>query len=145
MKTLVETLADPVRRRAVVADGALLVQSEVASKTGFSGAAIKTGFKAVSRLSPSFVPRALEVLLPEFAPKVDPYFAKARESGDVSAYFVAHGTEIAEAMLQVTDARAARANHRGVLKIYEALRPRAVEHVVAAMPGLAQLVTKHVP
>jgi len=143
--TLEEALEDPERRRAVIAGSAALVEAEVARKRGFSGAAIRTGFVSVKRLMPTFVPRALERLMPEFAPAIDPLYARARESGDVERWFTAHAGEIADALLAVTDARAVRADQPVLLKVYRTLRGRARGHVMEAAPGLARLVLEHVP
>lgn len=143
--TLVDVLADPGRLAAVARDGAALVEREVAAKTGVSGAAIRMGFRTLQKVKPGVVEEALRVLLPQFAPKVDPHFAAARASGEVSAWFVAHGDRIAEDLLSVTDARAARATNRVVVSAYRALRPQAHKQVVAAMPGLAELCERHVP
>lgn len=143
--TLEEALQDPERRRAVIAGGATLVEAEVASKRGLSGVAIRTGFATVQRFDPTFVPRALASLMPEFAPAIDPLFATARESGDVERWFVAHAGQVADALLSVTDARAERADHRLLLQVYRKLRGRAREQVMQAAPGLARLVLEHVP
>lgn len=143
--TLEEALRDPARRQAVIAGGAALVEAEVARKRGLSGAAIRTGFLAVRRFDPSFVPRALGSLMPEFAPAIDPLYATARESGDVVRWFASHAGEIADALLGVTDARAERADHAVLLRVYRRLRGRAREHVIEAVPGLARLVLEHVP
>lgn len=145
MGTLTETLQDPARLGAVAADGAELIDAEVRRKSGVSGFALKTTYKAVQAMRPGMIPGALRRLLPQFAPRIDPYYARARDSGDTRGYFVAHGDEIAEAMLAVTDERAARTSHRSLKRAYEGLRGRAKAHVVEAMPGLAELIDKHVP
>lgn len=145
MTTLVEALRDPDRKRAIVRDGVALIDREVASKRGLSGAALKTGYAAVRKLMPGFTARALDALMPEFAPAVDPHYARARETADVHRYFTDHAGEIADSMLAVTDARAARAHNPPLQRVYERLRGRARAHVIEAMPGLAQLVVDHVP
>lgn len=144
METLTEVLRDEARLRAVVADGARLIDEEVASKTGVGGLAVKAGFKTVKTVKPGLISEALTGLLPEFAPIVDPYYAKARASGDVRGYFVSHGPEIAEALLAVTDARAERTTHRVIRGAYERLRGQAHKHTTAALPRVAELITRHV-
>ena len=142
--TLVEVLSDARRRDAVIRDSETLLEQEVRSKRGLSGAAVRTGFKTMKKIQPGIVPRALGVLLPEFAPVVDPHYAKAVASGDVRAHFTAHADTIADDMLKVTDARAARADNRVMKRVYSTLRPQARKHVAMAMPGLADLCLKHV-
>jgi hypothetical protein len=143
--TLVEAIRDPARKARVVAACAHLVEDEVARKPGLVGVAVRTGFKTVQALNARFVPRAVEVLLPEFAPAIDPHFAQARASGDVPRWFASHAGEVADSLLAVTDARAARADHGVLVKVYRSLRGRARDHVIEAVPGLARIVVEHVP
>jgi hypothetical protein len=50
---------------------------------------------------------------------------------------------VAESLLSITDARAEK-HEGGVLKkTYYKLRPTAVKHTEAAVPGVARLVDKH--
>lgn len=143
MTTLSEAMTDPVRRQAVVRDAAALVESEVASKRGLRGAALKTGFKAFQRVQPGIVPRAVERLLPHFVPAIEPLWAEAQASGDADAWFQQHDARVGEALLAVTDGFAARAKNKVVLKIYRGLRGSAEEHVRAAVPRLPALIRAH--
>jgi len=143
--TLVDALKDPARKARVVEACAQLVDDEVARTSGLVGMAVRAGFKTVRSLNPRFVPRAVEVLLPDFAPAIDPHYARARESGDVKAWFASNAGTVADALLAVTDARAARADHAVLLKVYRSLRGRARDHVIEAVPGLARIVVEHVP
>lgn len=142
--SLVEVLRDPARRRAVVADGVRLIEAEVGSKRGISGAALRAGYKTVQKLKPGIVAQALEALLPEFAPRVDPYYAQATAQGDVRAFFRARAPEIADALLAVTDERARTAKNAVIRKVYDGLRGQAHVHTTAAVPRLADLILKHV-
>lgn len=142
--SLVEVLADPARRRAVVTDGVQLIEEEVASKGGLSGAALKAGYKTVKKLKPGIIALALEKLLPEFAPKVDPFYARGKAEGDVKRHFREHAGDIAEALLSVTDAKARNANNPMIARVYHGLRGQAHAHTAAAVPRLADLITKHV-
>ena len=144
METLTEVLQDQNRAQAVVQDGVRLIEDEVRSKTGVGGLAVKTGFKAVKAVKPGLIAEALEGLLPEFAPKIDPYYAKARETGDVQGYFLVHASEIANSMLEVTDARARSTTHKVIRGAYDRLRGQALKHTVAALPRVADLIQKHV-
>ena len=145
MSTLVETLNDPIAMRAVISDSANLVESEVAKRGGLSGMALKAGYKTVKAIKPGIIHDALRSLLPEFAPAIDPHFATARESGDVQAYFRRESGPIADALLGVTDARAERAKNRVMKKVYGKLRGQARGQVEQSLPGLADLIERHVP
>ncbi|MBT3219909.1 MAG: hypothetical protein HN348_12535 [Proteobacteria bacterium] len=142
--TLTQALSDPARRLLVVKDGSKLIDAEVASKRGISGMALKAGYKTIRRLRPGMIEHALHKLLPQFAPAVDPHYINAKDSGDVKGYFVKHSAEIAESMLAVTDDIATRAKNKVMLKVYKTLRGQAKGHVEAAMPGLSELISKHV-
>lgn len=142
--TLVEVLKDSTKRAAVVADSEKLLEAEVASKSGLRGAAVRTGFKALKRVKPGIVPRAIDKLLPAFAPVVDPFYAEAREQGDVKRYFTEKADAIADAMLQITDAKARTADNAVMKKIYNGLRGQAQQHTAAAMPAVAELIQRHV-
>lgn len=141
---LTDVLKDPQKLAAVARDGAKLVEEEVARKTGLRGMALKAGYKTVCSLRPDLVEHALERLLPEFAPQVDPFYETAEAQGPVEPYFRAHASEIADALLGVTDRRAERAQNRVIKRAYEGLRAQAKGHVEEAMPGLARLVARHV-
>ena len=143
--TLVEVLADATRVDAVIADSEVLLEREVASKRGLSGAAIRTGFRTMKKVRPGVIVHALRVLVPAFAPAVDPHVARAREAGGLRPYFTQHADRIADDLLTVTDAKAARAENRVLKRVYKTLRPQARKHVAQAMPGLADLCDKHVP
>jgi hypothetical protein len=142
--TLVEVLRDPSKKAAVVRDGAALIESEVARKRGLRAMALKAGYKSVKAIKPGIIPTMLGKLLPDFAPALDPYYATARESGDVRGYFRSNAAAISEALLAVTDEKAKRAESRVMLRVYKSLRGQARTHVQDAVPGLAQLVQTHV-
>lgn len=144
MKTLVEVLEDPARRKAVVEDGVQLIEDEVGSKSGLTGMALKAGYKTVKKIQPGIIAGALVRLLPDFAPRVDPFYAQAQASGDVKAWFTQHAGEIADALLAVTDEKAKAANNRVMIKVYQSLRGQARTHTMAAVPRLATLIERHV-
>ena len=143
MAKLSEVIADPARRKAVVDDGVRVIDQEVADKGGLSGIAIKGAFKVVQGIRPGFIPMALNHLLDDFSRKLDPFWDECQaQGGDARGYFNRRGTDVANALLSITDSRARNAIGPA-RKTYDALRPKAVEHVVSAMPRLADLVKKH--
>ena len=142
--SLVQALQDDATKKAVIADSVQVIEEEVASKGGLRGAAIKTGFKTVKKLKPGIIAAAVERLLPEFAPAVDPFYARAREAGNVRSWFTTNADEIADALLAITDAKAAGADNRVMKKVYSSLRGQAKMHTAAAMPRVAGLIERHV-
>ena len=146
MAALKEILTAPEKRKEVIADCAKLIDEEVASKSGFSGLAVKAAFAMVKGLKPGMIPHAIDDLLDEFADKIDPFYQAAREAKQpVDAYIAAHAAEIAEALLSITDGRAARTKHGTIKKAYEKLRPTGKKHTMEAMPRVGRLILKHAP
>jgi hypothetical protein len=144
VETLVDVLKDPVRTAAVVRDGVVLIEEEVASKSGLTGMGIKAGYKTVKAVKPGIIGEALGHLLPDFAPILDPFYVKAREEGNVRAYFTKNAERIADALLGVTDGKRNRAKNEVMKRAYDALRPMAKKHTADAVPRLGDLVAKHV-
>jgi len=145
MGALTDALTDKNRRRLIIEGGAALINSEVASKRGISGMAVKAAFKVVKKVKPGMIEQAMAGLIDDFALKIDPFYDSFLESGgtDASAYFVKHGAQISTALLEITDARAKRNRHRTLKGAYNKLRPQAMKHCQEAMPGIGALVQEH--
>jgi hypothetical protein len=143
MPSLSEVIADPARRRAVIDDATRVLEAEVSDKGGLTGLAIKGGFATVKRLKPDFVPGSLNMLMDDFARQIDPFWERCRTSGaDARAFFTREGGAVADALLVITDGKAR--NVAGPVRaVYDQLRPKAREHVIAAMPRLGDLVRRH--
>lgn len=146
MATLVEIFTAPEVRPLVVRACASLIDAEVKSKSGLSALAIKAGYKLVVAVRPSMVGDVVDRLLPEFAAALEPMHVESRDEAaragtPLPEVFVARVTRdsarVAQALLTVTDRRAAKAS--GPLrKTYDRLRDSAETHVRGAVPGLAQ-------
>ena len=152
MATLAEILTQPEVRPQVVRACADLIDAEVQSKTGFSGLAVKAGYKLVKTIKPSMVPEVVDKLLPEFAAAMEPMFAEvelqsamtARPRAELfSTHMQSDPKRVAAALLTVTDRRADKAS--GALKkTYGRLRDTAEEHVQVAIPGLVRALSPFV-
>jgi hypothetical protein len=142
MATLRDKITAPDVHPQVVAASLELIDAEVSSKRGFSGAAVKTGYKVVKALSPGVIKDAVTKLLPDFATALQPLYERSggeEGGGDkFAAYLLAHQTEAADALLSVTDAKADGAKNKTIKKTYERLRGGAKAHVEAAIPNLAK-------
>lgn len=143
--TLKEILLDSSRRPAVVSDLENLVDQEVSDKSGVSGAVIKTGFAAVKKIKPGIIGSAVDSLLDDFAATLEPFYAdfKGKGGGDFGAYLSSRGSEAADALLSVTDARAEKSTRDSIKKVYNKLRPNGKKNVEEALPRLGQLIDKH--
>lgn len=143
METLVDVLKDPARSRAVVADGVRMIDDEVHARGGLSGLALKAGYKAVRTIKPTVIEEALGMLLPEFAPAIDPFVIKGRAEGDVRAYFKKNDHAIATALLGVTDRKRKNSKNPVIKRAYDGLRPQAERLTVEAVPRLADMILRH--
>ena len=128
----------------MVDDCVALIEAEVASKRGVTGMAVKAAYKTVKKFRPGMVPMAMDHMLPDFARQVDPLWERCQASGEEPrAWFVARKVEVANALLAVTDARRDKSPNKVLVKAYNSLRPKAVDHIGEAMPRLADLLVKH--
>jgi hypothetical protein len=143
--TLQEILLAPDTRPQVVADCFTLLDQEVSRKSGISGTAVKLAYKTVNTFLPGHVRHMVESMLPQMADQLEPYWADFGTSGgsEFGDYLAKHGEEVSEALLSVTDARAAASGRATVIKAYGSVRGSASKHIVAALPQLGDLVMKY--
>ena len=143
--TLHEILLAPEVQPRVVADCNALIEHEVSEKSGVSGSALKLAYKTASTFAPGHVRHILETLLPKMADNLQPFWADFNASGgaDFGDYLTKRGDEVAEAMLAVTDARAAASGRPVIVKAYRSVRGGAAKHIQAALPEVGNLVLKY--
>jgi hypothetical protein len=143
--TLQEILLAPDTQPKVIADCYALIEQEVADMSGVSGAAVKIAYKTVNTFLPGHVRYMVESLLPQMVDKLEPYWADFSTSGgaEFGDYLAKRGEEVSQALLSVTDARAAASGRPTVIKAYGTVRGGAVKHVEAALPRVGGLVQKY--
>jgi hypothetical protein len=143
--TLQEILLAPDVRPHVADDCYDLIQQEVKDKSGVSGAALKLAYKTATTFAPGHVHHMVDTLLPKMAINLQPFWADFNASGgaEFGDYLAKHGDEVAEALLQVTDERAARSGRPIIVKAYRSVRGGAHKHIEAALPRLGDLVLKY--
>jgi hypothetical protein len=143
--TLQEILLAPDIQPQVIADCRKLIDEEVSEKSGVSGAAVKLAYKTVRAFAPGHIQHMVKSLLPDLAGKLEPYWADFNASGgsEFGDYLAKRGNEVAEALLSVTDARAARSSRPTIIKAYKTVRGGAVKNVEAALPRVGDLVLKY--
>jgi hypothetical protein len=143
-QTLISRIGVPPHREGVVADCCALIDAQVKAKGGLSGIAIKGVYATVKTFKRGFVPSVVNALLDDWLGKLQPYHDKwSAGGGDFSEFLIARSDDVAEDLLQVTDARAAKSDHGTVKKLYEKNRGSAKKNVVEAVPELARLIEKH--
>ena len=79
--------------------------------------------------------------------KLEPFWADFSTSGGsgFGDYLAKRGEEVSQALLSVTDARAAASDRPTIIKAYGAVRDNAGKHVEAALPRVGELVMKYAP
>jgi hypothetical protein len=145
--TLQEILLAPDVQPKVIADCYLMIDQEVGEKSGVSGTAVKLAYKTVNKFLPGHVQHMVESLLPDMVGKLEPYWADFSISGgsEFGDYLAKRGGEVSEALLSVTDARAAASSRPTIIKAYRSVRGSAVKNVEAALPHVGDLVLKYAP
>jgi hypothetical protein len=145
--TLQEILLAPDTQPKVVADCYTLIEQEVSDKSGISGTAVKLAYKTVNTFKPGHIRFMVEKLLPEMVDKLQPFWADFNASGgsELGDYLAKRGDEVSDALLSVTDARAAASGRPTIIKAYGAVRGHAAKHVEAALPHVGDLVLKYAP
>jgi hypothetical protein len=143
--TLDQMLLAPDVQPNVVADCLTLIDEEVRSKSGVSGAAVKIAYKTAKTFAKGYLRETVESLLPEFVASLEPFWADFTASGasGFGDYLVKRGDEVSEALLAVTDARARMCSKAVILKAYGTVRGGAAKHIQAALPNLGVMVEKY--
>jgi hypothetical protein len=143
--TLQEILLAPDTKPHVVDDCYALIQEELAEKSGISAAALKLAYKAATTFAPGHVRHMVGKLLPRMVEELEPFWAEFNAAGgtEFGDYLAKRGDEVAEALLRVTDDRAAASSRPVIIKAYRSVRPGAAKHVKAALPQVGDLVLKY--
>jgi hypothetical protein len=145
MPTLSDILGAPPKRAQVVDDAVKVLDEEVSDKGGISGLAIKAAFGVVKGIKPGFIREVVDALLDDFLKALDPIYQEAVAQGKKPGeHLKANVGRAADAMLSITDARAARAKQAVIKSTYEKLRPSAKKHVEAAAPRLGSMLDRHI-
>jgi hypothetical protein len=144
MPTLPEILTNDAKKGLVVDDCCALIDAEVKDKGGISGLAIKAGYGAIKGVKPGFVKHVVTDLLPEFARVLDPIYQDATKAGKpVTDYMSSRSSDVAEALLAITDEKAKHSKNSLVRGTYDKLRGTAKKNVEAAVPRLGKMIESH--
>jgi hypothetical protein len=143
--TLHEILLTPDTQPSVVADCLMLIEQEVAGKSGISGAAVKLAYRTARTFAKGYLQSTVESLLPDLVTQLEPFWADFSASGAAGFgdYLAKRGDEVSEALLSVTDARAKLSERPVIIRAYGTVRGGAAKHIVAALPNVGALVEKY--
>lgn len=140
---LSEKIQDPAIRQQIAADCATLVDQQVSTKKGISGMAVKAAYGVIKGIGASYIPGAIERLLPEACSAIDPLWTEGVAAGDPVTYLSNHSTRTADSLLGVTDARLEQSDNTLVCGTYRKLRKSIQGDVEAAVPGLARIISNY--
>ena len=142
--TLQEILLAPGTKPHVVDDCYALIQQEVGDKSGISGTAIKLAYKTATTFAPGHVRHMVGTLLPRMVAELQPFWADFNAAGgtEFGDYLAKRGDEVADALLTVTDERAAASGRPVIVKAYRSVRSGAAKHIQAALPQFGDLLLK---
>jgi hypothetical protein len=145
--TLHQILLAPDIQPSVLDDCHALIEQEIRELSGISGTAVKLAYKTVNAFRPGHVRYLTGTLLPGLVDRLDPFWAEFTASGgsDFGDYLSKRGGEVAQALLAVTDARAAASGRPAIVRAYNSVRGSAARHVEAALPQVGSLVQKYAP
>ena len=147
MTTLADVLLAPARRDALVADLAVLVETHIARRSGLRGATLRAGMAAVRRKLPDAVPRTVTRLLPDLVAALEPLHARstARSGAEFARSLKGDRAAVAETLMGIADARVARSTHATVKAFYARFRATAEHEAEDLIPGLADVLARHLP
>lgn len=139
--TLQESLLNPTNRPQVVKDCVALIDEQV----GDSGLIVKGAYKVVTHFKSGIIEDAVDTLADDFVARLDPFHADflAAGGGSFGDYLKSRGPEVANALLGVTDDRAAQSDRATLKKAYEKVRPSGADNIEKALPKLGKIVEKY--
>lgn len=141
---LSDKLKDKNTQTNLVADCAKLMDEQVAAKTGISGLALKATYGVVKGVEPSYIPKAIQRLLPEALAALDPMWNEGVQSGDPVQHLIQNRSRTADMLLSITDAKIEKSRNGVVRASYSKLRNSVKTDVEEAVPGLAKILGVHI-
>ena len=141
MLSIAELIADEAKRKELIVAVLQLIESQVNAKAGLGGMALKAAYQAIQGLKPGFMNSTVQNLLPDFARVLDPMREQAQATGSgLGAYFAEHAPQVAQALLQITDAKAQASSNAAVKSLYGKMRGTAEKNVAGAAKGLGEVL-----
>ena len=145
MATLKEQLLNEDTRPTLVVDCCTLIDQEVGRKRGLKGFALKAAYKTIKAIRRGFVSGVVNALLDEWVEELETFYTDFEAAGETNfgSFVDRKRSQVAEALLTVTDRRAQSTTHRTAAKLYHRQRPNAKTQVEESVAGLGRVVAKH--
>jgi hypothetical protein len=98
----------------------------------------------VKAVKPGFIAESVDHMLDDFVARLEPFHAEAQQKSEpIGPFMTSRAPAVADALLAISDERAARAKNQTVKKAYEKMRPTAKKNVEAAVPRVSRLLAKY--
>ena len=140
--SLGELVKDSTVRASLIADCNRLIDTQVSQKNGVSGMALKTAYRVVKGIGPTYVQGAIGRMLPSTLEALEPIWQEGVESGNPGQYLEQHRSRTADRILSVTDHRI-QYSSGPIVGVYNKLRKSVKGDVEAAVPELASILERH--
>lgn len=141
--SLGDKIQAPETKASMAAECATLLDEQVASKNGISGLTVKAAYRALKGIGPTYVPRALQRLLPKALEALDPLWEQGEEKGEPVEFLSSNRVEAAEALLTMTDGVVSTSKNKIVVAAYKQVRKSLKGDVETAIPGFAEIIQRH--
>lgn len=83
-------------------------------------------------------------MLDDFVKRLEPFWADAQAKNEpIGALLNSRAGQVSDALLAISDERAAKSTNNTLKKAYEKLRPTGKKHVEAAVPRIGRLIAKY--
>ncbi|MEL7084263.1 MAG: hypothetical protein AAF268_01490 [Cyanobacteria bacterium P01_A01_bin.3] len=141
--SLSDKIQDPDTKANMADDCAKLLDEQVSSKNGLSGLTVKTAYRALKGIGPTYVPRALQRLLPKALDALEPLWMQGLAKGEPVEFLSSNRTDAADALLTMTDGIVSTSKNKIVVAAYKQVRKSLKGDVETAIPGLAEIIQRH--
>lgn len=141
--SLSDKIQEPAIKASIADDCVVLLDEQVSSKNGISGLTVKTAYRALKGIGPTYVPRALQRLLPRALDALEPLWEQGLEKGEPVEFMSSNRAEAADALLTMTDGIVSNSKNKIVVAAYKQVRKSLKGDVEAAVPGLAEIIERH--
>lgn len=140
---LSDELLNSPNQALIVEDCCNMIDSQLASKSGITGIALKTAFGVLKGIKPGYIPDVVESLLPTCFNALDPIWSEGVQQGEPVQYLINNSSRSADTLLGVTDERVKHTKREIVRRTYDKFRSSAKKHVEEAIPDLATIIGKY--
>ncbi|MGD1861611.1 MAG: hypothetical protein ACFB0E_16795 [Leptolyngbyaceae cyanobacterium] len=140
--SLSDLIKDSTVKASIIEDCNQLIDAHVSQKGGMSGIALKTAYRVVKGIGPSYVQGAIGRLLPDVLTALEPIWQEGMAINSPAQHLIQQRSRTANLILSVTDARIERSSGP-IVSAYNKLRKSVQSDIEAVVPDLASILERH--